>query len=105
MAFQTTLTPELIERYTDQRYWLGRTITDYLDEAAERTTLLLVHHCDTLRVPLQFFCADGGIGLVARAPARRDRMRYGCAVSAKRRSYGTPERWAITDESRASSIR
>jgi hypothetical protein len=52
MVFQTTLTPELIERYTDQRSWLGRTITDYLDEAAERTTLLLVHHCDTRRVPL-----------------------------------------------------
>ncbi|MGB0094036.1 MAG: hypothetical protein WBP81_16075 [Solirubrobacteraceae bacterium] len=54
MAFQTTLTPELIERYTDQRYWLGPTITNYLDEAAERTTLLLVHPCDTLRVPLPF---------------------------------------------------
>jgi hypothetical protein len=37
MAFQTTLTPELIERSTDQGYWLGRTITDHLDEAAQRT--------------------------------------------------------------------
>ena len=32
------------------------------------------------------FCANGGIGLVARVAARRHRMRYGCAVSVKRRS-------------------
>jgi cyclohexanecarboxylate-CoA ligase len=37
MAFETILTPELIEAYTRQSYWPGRTITDYLDEAAQRT--------------------------------------------------------------------
>lgn len=37
MAFETILTPELIEAYTRQGYWTGRTITDYLDDAAERT--------------------------------------------------------------------
>ena len=37
MAFETILAPELIGAYTRQGYWTGRTITDYLDEAAERT--------------------------------------------------------------------
>jgi cyclohexanecarboxylate-CoA ligase len=36
MAFETILTPELVEEYT-RGYWLDRTITDYLDEAAART--------------------------------------------------------------------
>jgi cyclohexanecarboxylate-CoA ligase len=37
MAFETILTPELIDGYTDAGYWLNRTITDYLDEAADAT--------------------------------------------------------------------
>jgi hypothetical protein len=32
MAFHATLTAELIERYTDPGYLLGRRITDHLDE-------------------------------------------------------------------------
>ncbi|XVX19598.1 AMP-binding protein [Actinomycetota bacterium] len=36
MSFETTLTPELIEQYTSQGYWIDKTITDFLDEAAER---------------------------------------------------------------------
>lgn len=37
MSFETILTPELVEQYTSDGYWLDRTITDYLDEWAERT--------------------------------------------------------------------
>jgi cyclohexanecarboxylate-CoA ligase len=37
MAFETILTPELIEAYSQQGYWSDRTITDYLDDAAART--------------------------------------------------------------------
>ena len=37
MAFETILTPQLIEAYTQQGYWTDRTITDYLDDAAART--------------------------------------------------------------------
>ncbi len=37
MTFETILTPEQVEEYTSQGYWLNRTITDYLDEVAERT--------------------------------------------------------------------
>jgi cyclohexanecarboxylate-CoA ligase len=37
MTFETILTPELVEEYTGGGYWLGRRITDYLDEAAART--------------------------------------------------------------------
>jgi cyclohexanecarboxylate-CoA ligase len=37
MAFETILTPELIDAYTQQGYWTDRTITDYLDDAASRT--------------------------------------------------------------------
>ena len=37
MAFDTTLTPDLIQRYTDQGYWRDRVITDFLDEAAAAT--------------------------------------------------------------------
>jgi cyclohexanecarboxylate-CoA ligase len=37
MTFETILTPEQIEEYTSQGYWLDRTITDYLDEVVERT--------------------------------------------------------------------
>jgi cyclohexanecarboxylate-CoA ligase len=36
MAFETILTQEQIDRYTREGYWLNRTITDYLDEAAEK---------------------------------------------------------------------
>ncbi|MDN5794900.1 MAG: AMP-binding protein [Intrasporangium sp.] len=37
MPFETILTPELIEKYTSGGYWVGRTLTDDLDMAAERT--------------------------------------------------------------------
>ena len=37
MAFESILTPELIDAYTQQGYWADRTITDYLDAAAART--------------------------------------------------------------------
>ena len=37
MAFDTILTPELVENYTRQGYWQGRTITDFLDEYAAAT--------------------------------------------------------------------
>lgn len=37
MTFETILTPELTADYTDQGYWLDRTITDYLDDWAART--------------------------------------------------------------------
>lgn len=37
MTFETILTPQLVEQYTDAGYWIDRTITDYLDEWAERT--------------------------------------------------------------------
>ena len=37
MSFETILTPEKIEEYTSAGYWVNRTITDYLDEWAERT--------------------------------------------------------------------
>ncbi|MHB8334975.1 MAG: AMP-binding protein [Acidimicrobiales bacterium] len=37
MTFETILTPGLIERYERQGYWIGRTVTDYLDEATART--------------------------------------------------------------------
>lgn len=33
----STAGPEQIDRYTKDGYWLGRTITDYLDDAAART--------------------------------------------------------------------
>jgi cyclohexanecarboxylate-CoA ligase len=37
MSFDTILTPEKIEEYTSAGYWVNRTITDYLDEWADRT--------------------------------------------------------------------
>ena len=37
MSFQTILTPDLVEQYTSQGLWVDRTITDFLDEVAERT--------------------------------------------------------------------
>ncbi len=37
MTFETILTPDMIEEYTSQGFWLDRTITDYLDEVAEQT--------------------------------------------------------------------
>ncbi|MDC5698518.1 AMP-binding protein [Intrasporangium calvum] len=37
MTFETILNDELIATYTDAGYWVGRTITDYLDDWAERT--------------------------------------------------------------------
>ncbi|WP_353510556.1 AMP-binding protein [Intrasporangium sp.] len=37
MAFETILDDELIEKYTSAGHWVDRTITDYLDEWAERT--------------------------------------------------------------------
>ena len=37
MSFETILTPELVEDYTSQGFWVNRTITDFLDEVAERT--------------------------------------------------------------------
>ena len=35
--FETTLTPETIETFTRAGYWRGRTITDFLDDAAAAT--------------------------------------------------------------------
>ena len=37
MTFDTILTPELVDEYTSSGYWGNRTITDFLDEWAERT--------------------------------------------------------------------
>lgn len=37
MPFETNLTDELIAKYTEGGYWVDRTITDYLDDWAERT--------------------------------------------------------------------
>lgn len=37
MGFETILSQELIERYTEGGYWRGAVITDFLDEAADRT--------------------------------------------------------------------
>lgn len=37
MTFETLLTPEIVERHTSAGYWRGRTITDFLDEAAAAT--------------------------------------------------------------------
>ena len=37
MAFETTLTQERIDQHTRDGYWVNRTITDYLDEAAAAT--------------------------------------------------------------------
>jgi cyclohexanecarboxylate-CoA ligase len=37
MTFETILTPELTDEHTRAGYWLNRTITDYLDEAAAAT--------------------------------------------------------------------
>ena len=37
MTFETILTPQLVEQYTTAGYWIDRTITDFLDEWAERT--------------------------------------------------------------------
>jgi cyclohexanecarboxylate-CoA ligase len=37
MTFKTTLTQQRIDRHTRAGHWLGRTITDYLDEAAAAT--------------------------------------------------------------------
>jgi cyclohexanecarboxylate-CoA ligase len=34
MSFETTLTPEQIERFTAQGHWTGQVITDFLDEVA-----------------------------------------------------------------------
>ena len=35
MTYETIVTPELIEEYTSQGYWVNRVITDYLDEYAD----------------------------------------------------------------------
>jgi cyclohexanecarboxylate-CoA ligase len=37
MSFETVLSPEQVDAYTRQGYWVNRTITDYLDEAAVRS--------------------------------------------------------------------
>lgn len=37
MSFETVLTPEKIDEYTRQGYWINRTITDYLDEMVDRS--------------------------------------------------------------------
>ena len=37
MSLETILTPATIEKYTSGGYWVDRTITDFLDEWAERT--------------------------------------------------------------------
>jgi cyclohexanecarboxylate-CoA ligase len=37
MALETTLTPERIDRHTRDGYWVDRTLTDYLDDAAAAT--------------------------------------------------------------------
>jgi cyclohexanecarboxylate-CoA ligase len=36
MSFETVLTPEKIDEFTRQGYWVDRTITDYLDEMVDR---------------------------------------------------------------------
>jgi cyclohexanecarboxylate-CoA ligase len=36
MSFETVLTPEKVDEYTRQGYWVNRTITDYLDEMVHR---------------------------------------------------------------------
>ena len=36
MSFETVLTPEKVDEYTRQGYWVNRTITDYLDEMVLR---------------------------------------------------------------------
>jgi cyclohexanecarboxylate-CoA ligase len=36
MSFETILTDELVEQYTAAGYWVNRTITDFLDDAAAR---------------------------------------------------------------------
>ncbi len=36
MSFETIVTPELVEQYTTPGLWVNRTITDFLDEVAER---------------------------------------------------------------------
>ena len=37
MSFETILTDELVEQYSAAGYWVSRTITDFLDDAAART--------------------------------------------------------------------
>jgi cyclohexanecarboxylate-CoA ligase len=37
MSFETILTREQVEEYTSQGLWVNRTITDFLDDVAERT--------------------------------------------------------------------
>ncbi len=37
MSFETVLTPQQVEEYTRAGYWVDRTITDFLDEQADRT--------------------------------------------------------------------
>jgi cyclohexanecarboxylate-CoA ligase len=37
MAFETTLTAERVDQHTRDGYWVNRTITDYLDDAAAAT--------------------------------------------------------------------
>jgi cyclohexanecarboxylate-CoA ligase len=37
MTFDMLLTPDQIDRYTDQGFWRNKTLTDYLDEAAAAT--------------------------------------------------------------------
>ena len=37
MTFETILTPELIAGYTDEGFWTGKVITDFLDDAAAAT--------------------------------------------------------------------
>ncbi len=37
MTFETILTPELIAGYTDEGFWTGKVITDFLDDAADAT--------------------------------------------------------------------
>jgi cyclohexanecarboxylate-CoA ligase len=37
MALETTLTPERVDQHTRDGYWVNRTITDYLDDAAAAT--------------------------------------------------------------------
>ena len=37
MTFETILTPELIADYTDEGFWTGKVITDFLDDAADAT--------------------------------------------------------------------
>ena len=37
MTFETILTPERVDQHTRDGFWVNRTITDYLDEAAATT--------------------------------------------------------------------